>query len=521
MAHRPAPPPPSRAAAILRYWREIAVAACMVLPFAIPLVLGFVWLAGHGAALAWFGFAAACGLVAALLLRRLRARDAVPPALAPGAPDLTWGPDERAAWERVQAAVARTPALAFDDADAVRAALVALVEAVARQYGPASVQPLARFTAPEALLLVERTSRRLRTKLLDAVPFSHAVPLSTVLWWYRRRGLIDLATRIYDVYRVFRPIIDPVSALLGEVRGRVTQDVMRFGAERLRRTLTRLLMEEAGRAAIDLYSGRLRIDEARLEAALTGPDDVAPPAAPPRLLLVGQVNAGKSSLVNALAGEVRAAATPVPGPEAARVVEIAVAGHPAVRLVDAPGLKGEPGEAAALAALAARADLILWVCAANTAARAIDAEALAGLRTALAKDRSADPPPVLLVVPHIDRLPPFGDWAPPYDIVRPAGGKALRIRQAVAAICADLGIAETDAVPVCLDARKGLYNVDLVWALIGDRLSGAQTRQLQRAFAEARQGIDLPAVLRQAGRAGRALLGALREPRPPQKESPP
>jgi hypothetical protein len=511
------PPPPTRGEKKLRFfnvlrqsWREIAVVACLLGPFAVPFVLGFLWLAEHNWALVWFGFAAACGLAAALLLRQLRRREAIPSALSPTPADAAWGPGARDAWERVQAAIGRTPVLPFESPDKVRAVLVALVEDVARQYGPESVAPLARFTAPEALLLVERTSRRLRASLLDAVPFSHAVPLSTLMWWYDRRGLIDVATRLYDVYRVFRPLIDPASALFGEMRGRVTQDVVRFGTDRLRRTLTRLLMEEAGRAAIDLYSGRLRIDEAKLEGALAGPDDAAPAAGPTRLLLAGQVNAGKSSLINALAGEVRAAATSVPGPEAAHVVDIALAGRPAVRLVDAPGLKGEPEEAAALAALAANADLILWVCAANNAARAVDAQALAGLRTSLAKDRAADPPPVLLVVPHVDRLPPFAEWAPPYDIVRAADGKARRIREAVAAVCADLGIAEADAVPVCLDARKGLYNVDLVWALIGDRLPAAQTRQLQRAFAAARQGVDLPAVLRQAGRAGRALLGAFR-----------
>jgi hypothetical protein len=179
-------------------------------------------------------------------------------------------------------------------------------------------------------------------------------------------------------------------------------------------------------------------------------------------------------------------------------------------MVDAPGLKGKPDEAASLLALAGEADLILWVSAANNAARAVDAQALATLRVALAANRAADPPPVLLVLPHVDRLPPFDEWAPPYDIVRAAGGKALRIRNAMAAICADLGIPETDAVAVCLDPRRGLYNVDLVWALIGDRLPAAQTRQLQRAFAAARQGVDLKAVLGQAVRGGRALLGALR-----------
>lgn len=489
-----------------RHWREAALALCLLGPLAALLGFGMLWLVEHRAVLPWLGLAAAAALGAALLLRALRAGEAVALLPAP-APDAAWAPRERAAWDIVQARIAATPAFSFDTATEPQAVLAALVEDVARHYGPESVEPLARFTVPEALLLAERTSRRLRADLLAAVPFVHAVPLSTCLWWYRRRDLLDLATRAYDVYRVFRPLIDPVSALLGEVRGRVTHDVMEFGADRLRRTVTRLLLEEAGRAAIDLYSGRLRIDEARLEAAMATPE-TAPPPGPPRLLLAGQVNAGKSSLSNALAGEVRVAATPLPGVEAESVLEIAVAGRPALILVDAPGSRGEAGEGASLAARAAHVDLVLWVCAANAAAREPDRQALAALRAA--QTAATDPPPVLLVVPHVDRLPPFAEWAPPYDLARPGGPKATNIRDAVETICTDLGIAREDAVPVCLDPRRGVYNIDLVWALIAARLPQAQMRQIQRSYAEARQGIDLAAVLRQAAAAGRALVGALR-----------
>lgn len=489
-----------------RFWREGALLLCLLAPLAALLGFGMLWLVEHRALLPWLGAAAAAALGAALLLRSLRAGEALA-RLPPPAPDAAWPPRERAAWEVVQARIAVTPPFAFETPTEPQAALAALVADVARHYGPDSVEPLARFTVPEALLLAERTARRLRTDLLAAVPFVHAVPLSTCLWWYRRRGLLDLASRAYDVYRVLRPLLDPVSALLGEVRGRVTHDVMAFGGDRLRRTITRLLLEEAGRAAIDLYSGRLRIDEARLEAALATPP-TAPPPGPPRLLLAGQVNAGKSSLANALAGEVRAAATPVAGLAAEQLLEIAVAGRPACLLIDAPGLRGEAGEGEALAAQAARADLVLWVCAANAAAREPDRQALAALRAA--QSTRTDPPPVLLVVAHVDRLPPFGEWAPPYDLARPGGAKAENIAGAVATICAELGLARADAVPVCLDPRRGIYNIDLVWALLAARLPQAQTRQIQRSYADARQGIDLAAVLRQAAAAGRALFGALR-----------
>ena len=444
--------------ALRRYWREAAVVVCLFGPLVSLLGFGALWLVEHRALLPWLGVAAVCALGAALLLRALRAREAMTPPPAP-APDSAWGPGERAAWDIVQARVARTPPFSFDSPDEPQTALAALVEDVARHYGPDSVEPLARFTMPEALLLAERASRRLRAELLASVPFVHAVPLSTCLWWYRQRGLLEAGSRAYDIYRLVRPVLDPVSALLGEVRGRVTHDVLAFGTDRLRRTLTRLLLEEAGRAAIDLYSGRLRIDEARLEAAQAKPDTTPPPG-PPRLLLAGQVNAGKSSLANALAGEVRVAATPVPGVAAESVLEIAVAGRPALILIDAPGLRGEPGEGGLLAARAARVDLVLWVCAANAAAREPDRQALAALRAA--QTATTDPPPVLLVMPHTDRLPPFAEWAPPYDLVRPGGDKAVNIRDALEAICADLGIARADSCR-CVSIRGGGFTTS-IWS---------------------------------------------------------
>ena len=75
--------------------------------------------------------------------------------------------------------------------------------------------------------------------------------------------------------------------------------------DRLRARVTQEFVLEVGRAAIDLYSGRLALSEEELR--LAHERDEAPaavePIAPVRIVLVGQVNAGKSSLVNALAQE--------------------------------------------------------------------------------------------------------------------------------------------------------------------------------------------------------------------------
>lgn len=61
--------------------------------------------------------------------------------------------------------------------------------------------------------------------------------------------------------------------------------------------------------------------------------------APPRLAIVGPVNAGKSTLFNAIAGAERSAVSPLPGTTTAAVEELVGP----LRLVDTPGA-GEPGD---------------------------------------------------------------------------------------------------------------------------------------------------------------------------------
>ena len=121
-------------------------------------------------------------------------------------------------------------------------------------------------------------------------------------------------------------------------------------------------MLEVGRAAIDLYSGRLALSEEELRLARER--DAAPavvePVAPVRILLVGQVNAGKSSLVNALAQETRCNVGPLPTTARSAEYQLELEGRPAVSLVDMPGL-GD-GTTPELLAQAERADLIILGC---------------------------------------------------------------------------------------------------------------------------------------------------------------
>ncbi len=182
---------------------------------------------------------------------------------------------------------------------------------------------------PEALLSVESVAGRLRRGLLLAVPLSDRLTVSQLLWLsasVEKAGRLgETAQRIYNLYRIARPVINPAGSVIAEVRGLIQDELLTSAKAGLKNRLTRLLVIEVGRAAVELYSGRMRLDPAELAkaaaaAAREGDAKPAPPAPPLRLLIAGQTNAGKSSLINALARSIVAQVTPLPGPAGLRVL---------------------------------------------------------------------------------------------------------------------------------------------------------------------------------------------------------
>ena len=75
--------------------------------------------------------------------------------------------------------------------------------------------------------------------------------------------------------------------------------------------------------------------------------------------------------------------------------------------------------------MAAGCDLVIWVVPAHRADREIDRAALAELRRHFADRPDRRPPPLLLVLSHVDQLRPWHEWKPPYDLTSPAQPKAL------------------------------------------------------------------------------------------------
>jgi uncharacterized protein len=496
-----------------RWWTMFLGASLLTLPFLLLLPLGLVWLWQEGWLLWWMLAAAVLALLGylpALWLRRRTGKDhgeSSPDAeAAVSQPGKDWSPRDLDAWKEVQSVAASVDRDIVTDRDRLLATARQTIERVARHYHPEDRDPIWSFTVPELLLLTERVSIRLRMVLLDHVPAVHLVEAGHLLriWEYKPMAATGAKVfrHLHNVWRVTR-MTNPMAALLAEARQRIVGATLSEAGDYLRTQGARIWVEEVGRAAIELYSGRLRIntEELRELAAREQGESVLP--GPLRILIAGRINAGKSSLVNALLGEPAAGVAPSRLTTRDSSYRLQHDELPEGLLVDTPGL-GTPDDFERLAEHAWNSDLLLWVIPADAPHRELDRGAIQAIRARFAADPRRSLIPILVVLTGIDRLPPAQEWHPPYDIARPASPKGRSIRAAIDAIAGELGIDVGDMIAARLDTPDQTHNIDLLRVLLGARYDEARRCRAQRLQLKASAG-DWKRVLRQAAGAGRLL----------------
>lgn len=503
----------------------------LLIPALSLIPLGSLWLWQNGYLLHWTAFALAVVALVYVTQRRLlptpgpadeetaadpvEGADTEPPSAdISQSRELGWSPAEEQAWEDVMRLARRTDPATISVPENLLKLGQDAIETVAKRLHPERSDPVWQFTMPEALAIIERVSRRLRLLAVERVPFGDRLTVAQALALYRWRGALDMAGQAYDVWRVIR-LMNPATAVANEAREQLSKAMMQWGRDAIARRLTEAYVAEIGRAAIDLYGGRLRVTSGALSSyvsAETAADEAALSqvrAEPLRILVAGQTGAGKSSLVNALAAEARAATDTLPATAAFTPYRLEREGFPAAVIIDSPGIGADPVATAALIEKAADCDLVLWAVAANRADRDIDRTTLDALRRHFATRLNRRRPPVILVATHVDRLRPFGEWSPPYE----AGDereKARNITAAVAAAAEDLGFAADETVPVSLWDKAPPYNVELLWRRIAEALPEAMRAQLLRCLHELKDKWTWKSIWSQASGAGRALVGAFK-----------
>ena len=494
-----------------QYLRGVMIAAALVLPTLSLAVLGTLWLWQNNALLIWGVAASGVALLIYMLeLWLVRRREnelestAGPDSQAIGTPD---NPDNRT--PREQAALAAVEHIAadikpdtLDHRDAVLALGIQTVEAVARNMHPDQKDPLWKFTVPEALALIERVSQQLNQFVTQSVPLGDRLTIGQVLTVYRWRSLATVAEKAYDLWRILR-FVNPATAIAGELREKVSGQLLEGMRTEFTRRLARAYVREVGEAAIDLYSGRLRPD--LREALDADPLPEIEPQTPLDILVVGQSGVGKSSLINALGDEVQAAVDVVPLNDSFTSHVLAHDDVTFAEISESPSLDTDVKRAQQVLDRAATSDAIIWILSAARPDRAADVEALGQLRAQLAQHNDRRPPPILVLLTNVDSVRPFTEWDPPYDLSDASSAKAASISDAIAAVAEDLTIDESDIIPVATSQGRASYNIDLVWARLLDVADDARNVQLLRRLSTGARAPITKSLWRQAVGAGRVI----------------
>ena len=361
-------------------------------------------------------------------------------------------------------------------------------------------------------MIIELVSKDLRI-LLDNIPFSHMLTIHDLM---RGHSLASFASKCYDVYRLGALAINPVGAVLRELRDLSAHQALRYPADEIKTWLLQSYVKQVAYYAIELYSGALTLSdrptaEYITKYSRTDLERRALPAEEPlRLLVVGQVKAGKSSLINALFGELRAMTDVLPltsgitpyvleRDEAGRMIVLDSAGY--------AGPTADQGFDEAEAELL-RSDLILLVCSATNAARHADRQLLNNINALFQRRPDLIAPPLLVVLTHVDQLRPLREWDPPYNIAQPQRPKEQAIRGAMEATAEDLGIDASDVIAVNAQPEQ-IYNIEegVIPAILG-KLDHAQRVQYLRCLRELKREDHWNRLREQAWKAGRILLDA-------------
>ena len=474
-------------------WLFLAAALLIAIPYVIVFAIGSVWMWGRGLIWLWAvgtGLPTLLGLTLLEWARRLM----FPRTVSLPHPSPSSTPAGQAALQAVGEISRRWQTLdpPLDQPDALgnllRNVVEEVLDTVARHYHPQAERPVLQVPVAHIAALVELVARDFRRTFTGSVPWGNTVTPEQLLWWKAKGELgWKLSAYLWQINRVRRLCMRPATALVQELQDRWGQDMATQSLAGLKAWAIDYCVTKAGDYAIQLYSGEFVADDEYRSRISAGVEALPFDQEPLQILVVGQVKAGKSSLINALLGRQRAPVDTLPATDNVDLYEWQPEALPPMILRDTPGYGAatdREGPFSQLRQEIDECDLLMLVCTARSAARQADREPLGKIHESFGRDPKRIRPPLLCVLTHVDTVP-----------------EHLRA-EAAEAVAADLGLAAEQIVAVCTQWDR-LVNLDSVLSAIRGQLLEAERLKIARCIRQIRKEQDEDKLVRQ-------ILGGLR-----------
>ena len=420
-----------------------------------------------------------------------------------------WSSEDDKVWEKSLSNI-KSLQLAKTDWENLPDAMLDQIAFVAAYYHQGTNNSKYAFTIPEILLMLEISSREYRKHVLESFPLSQSIKVSTAM------GISETGTRIHDVYKKYSPLLNTLTAILTvgisvpkQVASKLSTEFARGLSGHMQTNLKQLLFEQVSQVAIDLYSGRLKLSEDEMDLyrnSLATVEDVA--IRPLSVMVVGQINAGKSTLVNALLEKSVAEVDVISATAGFNHYQLSLTENVNIILKDSPGIDGAKAGTAALLEEASKADLLIWLSQANQPAKSLDKQLMDEWDQYFNINLRRKKPPVLLVTTHNDMLKPQHSWHPPYDLDNPRDKKAQSIVAAARYTRETLGLSDDSlVVPIALKQGEPPYNIDSLRYILIQMSSEARAAQLNRERLDAAGSMAIvsQALSQTAGLAGEGI----------------
>lgn len=515
----------------MKFWRWLVILALYAVPVAVFFSVGVVvvWRsAGYG----WLWWLAPLCWIVAYLLTRAWRKQLAPPAEADFVVPEHWTPRDGEAWHVVESRQRQIEKIAPDqltDPHFYLQSAMDLALAVARHYHPKAKDPVGSLTVLDLLAAAQLAIEDSAQWCQEYVPASH---LLTVDQWRVLGKTPAWLSTASNVTWAASVLMNPLNFGRYLIARFTTQSATQQLRDHALGWFYLYFLSKVGFYLIEMNSGRLRGGAARyrrLQAELQRNADrpvaseVASAAATPeppaeplevRMALVGQVKAGKSSLINALLGRQQAAVDVLPQTKQVQQYELRVSTtEDRLVLLDTPGYSDDgatPEQMREMQEAVHGADLILLVMDAASPARRADVKLLGELTAWLHANRHRKPAPVLGVLTHIDQLRPTLQWTPPYTWRAPSQPKDHSIAGAVGYTRQQFGEQLAEVIPVCTDVARdrawGVYEelLPVMLGVLGEARACALLRTLHAELDTHRVQV----LFQQLGRASTGLLRA-------------